>query len=227
MALLQPSHEQHETDGPHSPPGSQANARSSIIPTVHNDDEVFGRHSASQGIFVTEMDKDKPLRIPAPLRHHVEQLFKFTDPFCGEHLDAEYAELIRKLIAKLSRKRPSPLVRGDLRIWAAAAIYAVGSVNFLFDRAQRPHLTGADLSALTGVPKSTIANKARLIRDVLRIGQLDPEFCRRELLASNPMSWMISVGGIIVDVRTMPPEVQAEAWRRGLIPDHPARPGDE
>ena len=100
-------------------------------------------------------------------------------------------------------------------------------MNFLFDRAQRPHLTGADLSALTGVPKSTIANKARLIRDVLRIGQLDPEFCRRELLASNPMSWMISVGGIIVDVRTMPPGVQAEAWRRGLIPDHPARPGDE
>ena len=113
MALLQPSHEQHDTDGPHSPPGSQTNARSSIIPTVHNDDEVFGRHSASQGIFVTEMDKDKPLRIPAPLRHHVEQLFKFTDPFCGEHLDAEYAELIRKLIAKLARKRPSPLVRGD------------------------------------------------------------------------------------------------------------------
>ena len=45
--------------------------------------------------------------------------------------------------------------------------------------------------------------------------------------SSNPMSWMIAVGGIIVDVRTMPPEVQAEAWRRGLIPDHPARPGDE
>ena len=178
----------------------KSNARSSIIPTVHNDDEVFGRHSASQGIFVTEMDNDKLLRIPAPLRHHVEQLFKFTDPFCGEHLDAEYAELIRKLIAKLARKRPSPLVRGDLRIWAAAAISAVGSVNFLFGRAQRPHLTGDDLSALTGVPKSTIANKARLIRDVLRIGRLTPEFCRRELLASNPMSWMISVGGIIVDV---------------------------
>jgi len=72
------------------------------------------------------MDNDKPLRIPAPLRHHAEQLFKFTDPFCGEHLDAEYAELIRKLITKLARKRPSPLVHGDLRIWAAAAIYAVG-----------------------------------------------------------------------------------------------------
>ena len=28
----------------------------------------------------------------------------------------------------------------------------MGSVNFLFDRTQRPHLTGDDLSALTGVP---------------------------------------------------------------------------
>jgi hypothetical protein len=150
---------------------------------------------------------DGPLRIPAALRHDVEQIFKLTDPFCAEHLDAEYGELVRKLVAKRARKRPSPLSRGDLRIWAAAGIYAIGSVNFLFDRTQRPHLTGNDLSDLTGVPKSTLANKAKLVRDVLRIGQMEPEFSRRELLASNPMAWMISVDGFIVDARTMPPEV--------------------
>jgi hypothetical protein len=33
------------------------------------------------------------------------------------------------------------------------------------------------------------------------------------------MAWMISVDGFVVDARTMPPEVQAEARRRGLIPD--------
>lgn len=162
---------------------------------------------------------DKSLRIPESLRHDVEQVFNLTDRFCAEHLDAEYGELVRKLVAKLARKRPSPLARGDLRIWAAAAIYAVGSVNFLFDRTQRPHLTGDDLSTLTGVPKSTLANKAKLIRDVLRIGQLEPEFCRRDLLESNPLAWLISVNGLIVDARKMPPEVQAEARRRGLIPD--------
>lgn len=54
-------------------------------------------------------------------------------------------------------------------------------MNFLFDKAQRPHLTGDDLSRLTGVPKSTLANKAKVIRDLLRLGQIDPEFCRREL----------------------------------------------
>ncbi len=165
---------------------------------------------------------DRSLRVPASLRHDVEQIFTLTDPFCAEHLDAEYGELVRKLVAKLARKRPSPLARGDLRIWAAAAISTVGSVNFLSDRTQRPHLTGDSLSAQTGVPKSTLANKAKLIRGVLRIGQLEPEFCRRDLLASNPIAWMISINGFIADARTMPPEVQAEARRRGLIPDLPA-----
>lgn len=165
---------------------------------------------------------DRSLRIPEALAQAVEEIFKLTDPFCAEHLDAEYGELVRKLVARLARKRPSPLSRGDLRIWAAAAIYATGSVNFLFDPAQRPHLTGDQLSTLTGVPKSTLANKAKLIRDTLRLRHMDSELCRRELLASSPMAWMISVDGFIVDARMLPPELQAEARRRGLIPDLPA-----
>ena len=164
---------------------------------------------------------DDSLRIPAALRHRAEQIFSLTDHFCAEHLDEEYRELVRKLVAKLARRRPSPLTRGDLRIWAAAAIYTVGGVNFLFDRTQRPHMTGDDLSRLAGVPKSTLTNKSKLIRDVLRIRQLEPEFCRRELLASNPLVWMISVNGFIVDARMMPAEGQAEARRRGRIPDLP------
>ena len=136
------------------------------------------------------MAHDNPLRIPEPLRHDAEEIFKLTDPFCAAHLDAEYGELVRALIAKLARKRPSPLARGDLRIWVGAALYVVGSVNFLFDPTQRPHLTGDQLSELTGVPKSTLANKAKVIRDVLGIGPLEPECCRRERLDSNPMAWM-------------------------------------
>ena len=50
---------------------------------------------------------------------------------------------------------------------------------------------------------------------------MEPEFCRRELHAANPLAWMISIGGFIVDARTLPPEVQPAARRRGLIPDLP------
>jgi hypothetical protein len=123
------------------------------------------------------------------------------------------------MIDKLARKRPSPLSRGKASIWAGAVLYAVGSVNFLFDPQQRPHLTASQLSTLTGIPQSTLANKARSIRELLRIVPLQPEFCRRELLADNPLAWLIQVDGVVVDARMMPPELQAEARRKGLIPD--------
>src|SRR5207253_1607279 len=53
----------------------------------------------------------------------------------------------------------------------------------------------------------------------LNTGQFDPDFCRRDLLARNPLAWMIEVNGLVVDARILPPELQAEARRRGLIPD--------
>ena len=111
----------------------------------------------------------------------------------------EYAALCRKLVGKLGRKRPSPLLRGDLRIWAAAVIYAIGSANFLFDVSQKPHLSADSLSGLMGVPKSTLRAKAKLIGDLVGLGPLEPEFCRRELLAKNPLAWLIEVDGLIVD----------------------------
>ena len=157
--------------------------------------------------------------VPVALRARVEEICALTDEFCAAHLDDEYAALCRKAVAKLARKRPSPLARGAPRNWAGGVIYAVGSVNFLFDRTQTPHLSGDDVSRLTGIPKSTLANKAKVVRDTLNLGVVDREFSRRELLESSLLPWLIQVNGIIVDARTMPPEIQAEARQRGLIPD--------
>jgi len=46
-------------------------------------------------------------RVPSALRAEVERICVLTDALCVEHLDAEYARLCRKLVAKLARKRPS------------------------------------------------------------------------------------------------------------------------
>lgn len=165
---------------------------------------------------------ENPLRIPEALRQQAEEILRLTDGFCADHLDAEYGELCRKLVAELARKRPSPLLRGDLRIWAGAGIYTIGSINFLFDRTQRPHLTADQLSQRLGLSKSTLAAKARRIQDLLNIVPCEPRYCRRAFLADNPLAWMISVDGFLVDARTMPPEIQMEARRKGLIPDLPA-----
>ncbi len=152
------------------------------------------------------------------MRDEAERICSLTDDFCAERLDGEYAALCRRLVGKLARKRPSPLGRGDPRIWAAGTIYAVGAVNFLFDRSQTPHLRADELAELTGVAKSTMANKAKRIRELLRLGPLDFEFCRAELLERNPLVWLVEVNGIPMDARTLPPELQAEAHRRRLIP---------
>jgi hypothetical protein len=159
------------------------------------------------------------LRLPVALRDRAQQIIDVTDAACREHLDEEYGVLSRRLVARLARKRPSPLVRGDVRIWAAGAIYAVGQVNFLFDRSQTPHLTAEQLAEALGVVKTTMANKAGMINRMLDIGIFEPELTRVAMIEQHPMAWLVEVDGLILDARTLPAELQDEARRRGLIPD--------
>ncbi len=119
------------------------------------------------------------LKIPVALRPRAAEIIEITDTFCAEYLDAEYGELCRRLIARLARKRPSPLERGEPRIWAAGAVYELGSANFLFDRSLEPFMTAGQLAAGLGVAKTTMSNKARRIRDVLDLGPMEPELYRR------------------------------------------------
>jgi hypothetical protein len=163
------------------------------------------------------------LRIPATMRDRVREIVAISDEACTAYLDDEYADLCRHLVARLARKRPSPLARGDARIWAAGAIYAVGQQNFLFDRSQHPYLSAEQLAAHLGVVKTTMANKAALINRTLDLGVFEPDLTRTAMLEQHPLAWLVEVNGFIVDARTLPDELQDEARRRGLIPDLQAR----
>lgn len=159
------------------------------------------------------------LKVPVALRADVAEIIGLTDAFCKQHLDREYLVLCRRLVARLARKRPSPLLRGELTIWAAAAVYTVGSLNFLFDRSQTPCLGGEDIAAEFGVPKNTIANKAAQIRKLLGLREVETELMRRSVLEQHPLAWLVEVDGLLIDARALPPALQDEARRRGLIPD--------
>jgi len=163
-----------------------------------------------------------PPKVPAAVKPAFDDIVSITEQFCRQHLDAEYAALCLKLTAKLARKRPSPLVRGDRGIWAAGIVYAIGRVNFLADPSQHPHLRTDVLADLLGVKQTTMTNKGRLIADTLRIALMDPEFSRRDMIDKNPMTWL-QIDGFLVDARHLPPELQMEAWQRGLIPYVPAQ----
>jgi len=157
-------------------------------------------------------------KVPKQLQPIYREITALTDAFCAEHLNDEYAQMSRKLAAALSRKRPSPLSRGKAAIWACGIVYAIGSVNFLSDRSFEPYMRMEDLCALMGVSKSSGANKAAEIRKLFGMYQFDPTWTLPSLMDHNPMAWMITVNGLIVDARYAPREIQEEAYRKGLIP---------
>src|SRR6266511_314986 len=106
-------------------------------------------------------DAGETPKLSAAVRPVFNEITAITRAFCTQHLDAEYARLCDTLAAKLGRKRPSPLLRGDRRIWAAGIVYAIGRVNFLADPDQQPHLRTDELASLLAVKQATMANKGR------------------------------------------------------------------
>ena len=162
------------------------------------------------------------LRVPKAVRLVADEIVAITDAVCRAVLDEEYADLARRAVAKLARKRPSPLTAGRRATWAAGVVYALGQANFVFDPASEPCVTADELSEVFGVAKSTMGSKARQVRDLLRISPFSPEFQRAHVAAQNPLKWIIEVDGLTVDVRHVPLDIQIAAFERGFIPYVPA-----
>lgn len=169
------------------------------------------------------MSKKEYDPIPIKMQPVYDEITKLSDAVCRKHLDEEYAELARLMAAALARKRPSPLARGRKDIWAAAIVYSLGSVNFLFDKSQVPHMRAGELSDLFGVSQKTAANKSRQIWDILEIYQAEPKWWRPSKMEENPLAWWVMVNGLAVDARKLPLEIQEHLAQRKLIPFVPRK----
>jgi hypothetical protein len=170
----------------------------------------------------------KSENVPNTMLLKFDAIVAITDDFAKQHLNDEYAQLIRFATAALCRKRPSPLASGKEKTWACGITHAIGMVNFLFDSSQKPHVSAKEIYDWFGVSPSTGQSKSKQVRDILDTRQMDPDWCLPSKLDNNPMAWMISVDGFILDARTVRREIQEEAYARGLIPYIPAdgKPSD-
>lgn len=165
--------------------------------------------------------------VPAATRSVYESIVALTDAFCREHLNGEYLVLCQKLAGALARKRPSPLLSGKPTTWACGIVRTIGWVNFLDDRSQEPHMKLTAIDKAFGVGESTGQGKSMLIRKLLKIKPMDPAWSLRSQMDRNPMAWMISINGFLVDARILKREHQEEALRMGLIPYIPTDRTDE
>jgi hypothetical protein len=162
------------------------------------------------------------LKIPKAMRPAAEAIIEITDRVCAWLLDEEYAALARKAVAKLARKRPSPISSGRPATWAGAVVYALGQINFLFDRASEPYATADDLSEAFGVAKSTLGTKAKQVRDALKLGYASADFLTESMVEASPFVWFVSLDGLVIDARQLSLPQQTEAFMRGIIPYIPA-----
>ena len=88
----------------------------------------------------------------------------------------------------MSRKRSIPFLSGKIEIWASAIVYALGQINFLFDKSFTPYQSADDICAYFGTSKSTTSQKAKIIRDMFKLGYYDEEFSTKMTSDSNPLN---------------------------------------
>lgn len=134
----------------------------------------------------------------AIITEKTQRLIEMTARFCDEYLDEDYKQLCEKIIRKMSRKRNVPFLSGQIEIWAAAIVYAIGRINFLFDRSFEPYVSGDDICNYFGTSKSTTSQKAKVICDMFKLGYWDKEFSTSHMMQSSPFSNLMMVNGFIV-----------------------------
>jgi hypothetical protein len=145
--------------------------------------------SGSKPKRASQKQKD-PYKVPQAMEDRYNQITALTDAFCREQLNEEYSDVCHKITAALARKRPSPLVSGKINTWAAGIVYAAGQMNFLFDVSQTPHIRADSIGPAFGLAASTAGNKAKQIREMLKIGIFSPEFTIPSLQESSPFSML-------------------------------------
>ncbi|TNC95161.1 MAG: hypothetical protein FD119_2582 [Stygiobacter sp.] len=160
-------------------------------------------------------------RVPKAMEPIFNAVTTITDEFCRAHLDDHYGELARKAAAILARKSPSPLVKGNAKSWAGGILYALAKVNHLGGDGGVFSSLG-EMCDLIGIGRSTGLAKGGEVVAALKIRPLDTKWLHPDVLADDPRAWFLDVGGMIVDARQLPPDMQQQAYRLGLIPFVPS-----
>lgn len=164
------------------------------------------------------MLKHSTKRIPVHLKDRFSKVENLIATYARDNLDDEYLEYCLYLTAALARKKETPFVKGKEKLWACGIIHAIGMVNFLFDKDTDPFVTASDLYSSFGVSSSSVSAKSKFIRDLFDMFPSDPNWTIPSRQYDNPLIWLASVNGHIVDLRQMPLEIKEQAFEQNIIP---------
>jgi hypothetical protein len=165
------------------------------------------------------MAKSKPFKsLSGGMLTRASSILTLTDEFCHEFLNDDFAQLVQKATYLLCQRHPSLISGGQMDSWAAGIVHAIGSINFIFDPSQTPHVPAAQLYKWFSVSSATGQNKSKLVRELLKMHQATADWCVPQRLDQDPLFWVISMDDIVLDVRDASRDIQSEAFFKGLVP---------
>lgn len=111
----------------------------------------------------------------------IDEVAALLDAFSQAHLTPELAGYVRKLWEQIGRKR-NYVITGDAKeVWAAAVMYAIARLNFLFDSKSPQYLSADIISAFFGTKKTTVSARAANIEKACRIRMGQEGLCNPDI----------------------------------------------
>ncbi|MGB9498230.1 MAG: DUF6398 domain-containing protein [Dissulfuribacterales bacterium] len=103
----------------------------------------------------------------------INEINKIIGEFCARYLNDEFKGYAVTLCEKIGRKRILSIDKGKKEIRAAAIIYVIARLNFLFDKENDYFITADIICDFFETKKTTSSNKATQIEKAcnIRIGE--------------------------------------------------------
>ena len=116
------------------------------------------------------------MAFPKQMQPVYDAMVPVLEAFCDACLAEEgkaYLDLCLKVLEKLCRKRPSPLLVGNLRTWTAGIAYFICAQNDRFVISCPKRLSAADVAGFFGLSASTASHQANKIRRLFGVLNYD------------------------------------------------------
>ena len=131
----------------------------------------------------------------------IDEVKALLADFSKQHLARapDLAGYLEKLWEQIGRKRNYVITGGTKEVWAAAVVYVIARLNFLFDKASPNYLTADTICGHFGTKKGTVSARAAEIEKACRIRVGHEGLCSPEI--SDDLTFVQLSNGMVLPKR--------------------------
>jgi hypothetical protein len=154
-----------------------------LLPQTSPDERHQSQRPAGRRDALVRPDGSRTARSSPDARKQarIDEVSALLDVFSRAHLTPELAGYVRKLWEQIGRKRNYVITGGAKEVWAAAVVYVIARLNFLFDTKSPNYLTADAISAFFGTKKTTVSARAADIEKACRIRMGQEGLCNTDI----------------------------------------------